>query len=168
MYRHFKRIVYHDYISEWKSKGLSDESIKPPSALNNIVDPSVDYLGTKTRVKLSGSCSKQDKITFGHKTKVNVYNVCNINNFPISSYPTLENCCLFGAVSLTKNINDIGEYKYFGYGIGFDRKGALSIGNAFGRNCIILAVNMSSSVHVDKKKKGIIQSTLQKIIRSFI
>ena len=136
----------------FQNGNLKDCLIKPPSALNNIVDPSVDYLGTKTRVKLSGSCSKQDKITFGHKTIVNVY-VCDINNFPISSYPTLENCCLFGAVSLTKNINNIGEYKYFGYGIGFDRKGTLSIGNAFGRNCIIFAVNMSSSVHVDNKKR---------------
>ena len=39
----------------------------------------------------------------------------------ISSYPALENC-LFGAVKLTKHV-DVDMYKYFGYGIGFDRKG---------------------------------------------
>ena len=38
----------------------------------------------------------------------------------ISSYPALENC-LFGAVSLTKNI-DIDKYKYSGYDIGLIEK----------------------------------------------
>ena len=47
-------------------------------------------------------------------------------------------------------------YKYSGYGIGFDRKGKFSVGNGFGRNCIILGVDMSSSVHVDNKKKDIL------------
>ena len=37
IYRHFKLIANTKYISEWKSKGLSDESIKPPSASDNIV-----------------------------------------------------------------------------------------------------------------------------------
>ena len=30
-YRHFKKIDNGDHISSWKSKGLSDESIKPPT-----------------------------------------------------------------------------------------------------------------------------------------
>ena len=72
----------------------------------------------------------------------------------ISNYPTLENC-LSGTVSLTKN-NDIDKYKYSGYGIRFDRKGKFSVGNGFGRNCIIFGVDMSSSVHVDNKKKDIL------------
>ena len=42
-----------------------------------------------------------------------------------SSYPTLENC-LFGVINLTKNA-DIDKYKYFGYGIGFDRQGNMVI-----------------------------------------
>ena len=56
---------------------------------------------------------------------------------------------------MTKNI-DIDTYKYFGYGIGFDGKGKLSVGNGFGRNCIIFGVNMSSSILVDNKKKDIL------------
>ena len=56
---------------------------------------------------------------------------------------------------MTKN-NDIDEYKYSGYGIEFDRKGKFSVGNGFGRNCIIFGVDMSSSVHVDNKKKDIL------------
>ena len=86
---------------------------------------------------------------------MNICIVYEINrNYNIGSYPTLQNC-LFGAVKLTKNI-DIGKYKYSGYGIGFDRKGKFSAGNGFDRNCIIFGVDMSSSVHVDNKKKDIL------------
>ena len=45
---------------------------------------------------------------------------------------TLENC-LFGSVKLTKNA-DIDKYRYFGYGIGFDRQSSFSIGNETGKN----------------------------------
>ena len=59
---------------------------------------------------------------------------------------------MFGAVTSTKNISNINEYKYSGYGIGFDKKGTFSIGNGFGRNCKILWVDMISSAHVDNMK----------------
>ena len=39
MYRSFERIVNSDYVLEWKSKGLSDESTKSPSAPNNFLYP---------------------------------------------------------------------------------------------------------------------------------
>ena len=59
---------------------------------------------------------------------------------------------MFGAVNFTKHA-DIVQYKYSGYGIGFDRKGEFSFGtNGFGRNAIILGVDMSSSVHANNKK----------------
>ena len=60
---------------------------------------------------------------------------------------------MFGAAKLTKH-PDIDCYKYSGYGIGFDRKGKFSFGNEFGHNVIIFGVDVSSSVHVDNKKKG--------------
>ena len=75
-------------------------------------------------------------------------------NYDISSYPTLENC-LFGAFSLAKNTN-IDQYKYFVFCIGFGWKGTFSFGNGFGKNVIIFGVDMSSSVHVDNKKKDIL------------
>ena len=56
-----------DHILLWKSKGLSDESIKPPATSNNSIAPSLNYFGTIARVKFDGSCLKQDKITFTHK-----------------------------------------------------------------------------------------------------
>ena len=61
---------------------------------------------------------------------------------------------MFGAVSLTKHA-DIVQYKYSGYDIGFEG-GEFSFGNGFGRNCIIFGVDVSSSVHVDDKKRDIL------------
>ena len=101
-------------------------SITPLSAPNNFLSPSLSYLGTKIRVRFSGTCLKQDKITYTHGKIVNIYIVYEINkkDNTITSDPTLENC-LFGAVTLTKNVN-IDRYGYSGYGIGFDRKGSFS------------------------------------------
>ena len=95
--------------------------------------------------------------TINHpKNVVNIYIVyeldaagSNING------PTLKNC-LFGAVTLTKN-TDIDKYGYSGYGIGFDRKSSLSFpGGGFGQNVLIFGVDMSSSTHIDNKKKDLL------------
>ena len=50
----------------------------------------------------------------------------------------------------------IDQYKYSGYGSGFDRKESFSVGNRFGKNCIIFGADMSSYVHIDNKKKNIL------------
>ena len=135
MYRYFKRIAgvcSGNYIYFWKSKGLFDERINSITTSNYGITPELSHYGTKTRVKFSGSCLKQDKVTYNHGTIVNIYIIYEISkNYNISSYPTLENC-LLGAVSLNKHV-DIDQYKYSGYGIGFDRKGEFSFGKEFGR-----------------------------------
>ena len=59
---------------------------------------------------------------------------------------------MFGAVKFTKNV-DFDEYKYSGFGVGFDIKGEFSFGDGFGRNCLMFGVDTSSSVHVDNKKR---------------
>ena len=72
-----------------------------------------------------------------------------------SNDPTVKNY-LFGAVTLTKN-TDIDKYGYSGYGIGFDRKSSFSFpGGGFGQNVLIFGVDMSSSAHIDNKKKDIL------------
>ena len=58
---------------------------------------------------------------------------------------------MVGAVKLTKNA-DIGKYGYSDYRIGFDRRGSFS----FPGGGLIFEVDMSSSVHVDNKKKHIL------------
>ena len=56
---------------------------------------------------------------------------------------------------MTRN-TDIDKYQYSGYEIGFDKKSSLSFpGGGFGQNVIIFEVAMSSSAHVDNKKKNI-------------
>ena len=63
---------------------------------------------------------------------------------------------MFSAVSLTKNV-DIDKYNYSGYGIGFDRQGEFSFSTrGFGRNCIIVGVDLSSSIHANNKKNNIL------------
>ena len=62
---------------------------------------------------------------------------------------------MFGEVKLTKNAG-FDKYKYSVYDIGF-RRGAFSFpAVGFGCNVIIFGVDMSSSVHVDNKKKEIL------------
>ena len=154
--KYFK-IGNSDDVLSWKSEGLSTEIITPPSVPNNFLNPSLNYLCTKIRVRFSGGCLKQDKITYTHGKIVNIYIVYEINkkDYTITSDPTLENC-LFGAVTLTKNVN-IDKYGYSGYGIGFDRKGSLSFpGGGYGQNVLIFGVDMSFSTRIDNKKKDIL------------
>ena len=63
---------------------------------------------------------------------------------------------LFGSVKLTKN-SDLDNYKYTGYGIGFDsRSEFLFTDGSYGKNVIISGANMSSYKHVDNKGKEIL------------
>ena len=59
-------ITNTDYVSLWKSKGVSAESIKPPITSDNSLTPALNYYGTKTRVKFTGSCLKQSNISYTH------------------------------------------------------------------------------------------------------
>ena len=106
------------------------------------------------RLKFTGSCLKQPEFIYTHKTIVNIYIVYELGaSTSNDNDPTLKTC-LFGAVTLTKNA-DIDEYGYSGYGIGFDRKSAFSFpgGVGFGQNVIIFRVDVSSSAHIDNKKR---------------
>ena len=84
-------IANTDYVSSWKSKGLSAESIKPPTTSDNGLTPRLNYYGSKVRVKFNGSCLNQPKNSYTHSTIVNIYIVyeldaCISNN----NDPTLE------------------------------------------------------------------------------
>ena len=45
-----------DRVLSWQSKGLSNENIKPPTTTNNSLTPELNYYGTKTKIKFTGSC----------------------------------------------------------------------------------------------------------------
>ena len=145
-----------DYILSWQSKGLSNESIKPPTTTDSSLTPELNYYGTKTKIKFTESCLKQSSHILTHKKVVNIYIVYELAaSSSHTSDPTTKNC-LFGAVTLTKNA-DIEKYKYSGYGIGFDRRSSFSFpSGGFGQNVLIFGADMSTSIHIDNKKKDIL------------
>ena len=113
----------------------------------------IDYRGNKIRVKVTGSCLKQPKISCTHGTIVNIYIVYQLGaSNSHSNDPALKNS-LFGAVTLTKDA-DVDKHGYSGYGIGFDGRSSFSFpGEGFGQNVLIFEADMSSSARLDNKKK---------------
>ena len=73
VYKYLKITANTRYISEWKSKGLSDESIKPFSTSDNSLTPLIDYYGYNISLKLNGSILKQPKVSYTHGKIVNIY-----------------------------------------------------------------------------------------------
>ena len=106
---------------------------------------------SKIRIKFDGSFLNRFPPSILHGEIVNIYIVYEINDYyNDSNYPTLENC-LFQSVKLTKNA-DFDKYVYFGYGIGFDRKGFFSdASGGTGKNVIIFGVDMSSLSKIDNR-----------------
>ena len=113
-------VINTGYVSSWKSKELSDESLTP--ALN--------YYGTKTSVKLTG---KQPKVSYTHGTIVNIYIAYELGASDSHTNDCMLKSCLFGGVRLTKNA-DSDKYGYSGFGIGFDRRSKILFpGGGFGQ-----------------------------------
>ena len=107
IYKYLKKLYTTDsptFVSEWKSKGLSNESFKDISTSDNSLNTILACYGPrKTRIKFIIDCLKQQKVTCKHGNIVNIYIVYSLgassSNF---SDPTIKNC-LFEAVTLTKN-----------------------------------------------------------------
>ena len=85
MYRCFKVFSITqdlEYVSEWKSKRLSNESIKAISTSD-----------TKIRVTFTGGCLKQPKVSYTHRKVVNIYIVYELGaSSSNDSDPTLKTC----------------------------------------------------------------------------
>ena len=83
-----------DYTSSWKSKGLSVESIKPPTASDNSLTPTLNYYDElKMGVKVTRSSLKQSKFTHTHKTLVNICIVYELGaSTSNDNDPKLKNC----------------------------------------------------------------------------
>ena len=58
---------------------MSDEKVDSITISNHIVTLKLSYYGPKTRVEFSGSCLRQDKITYDHGKIVNFYIVYEIS-----------------------------------------------------------------------------------------
>ena len=67
MHRYFKLIANTKHIAEWKSKGLSDESIKPITTSDNSLARLISYYGYKIRLKFNGSILRQPEVACTQK-----------------------------------------------------------------------------------------------------
>ena len=154
LHKYFK-VNNNNSVLSWTSKGLSNESIKPPTA---SLTPELYYNGTKIAVSFPAACLKQDKFTFNYGKIVTIYTVyrlIKLSNPYRSNNLTIQNA-LFGAVTVEKNA-DTDKYRYSGYGIAFDKKSSFSLpGGRNGQNVIIFGVDMNSSIRVNNKRKGIL------------
>ena len=94
IYRYFKVFSitqYLEYVSEWKSKGLSNESFKAISTSDNSLNPTLSYYGTKIRVKFTGDCLNQPKNIYFNGKVVDVYIVYEIGaSSSNNSDPTIK------------------------------------------------------------------------------
>ena len=102
------------------------------------------------------SCLKQKNRTFTPPNIINFFVVYELDIWSrdLNSDFTLKDW-LFRGVKLAKNA-DLDKYVYTGYGIGFDSRSEFSLPDGgMGKNVIIFEVDMSSSVHIDNKKKDI-------------
>ena len=152
--KYLKTISGDITVSEWWSKGISNEVLKS----HNTPVPESSALKRNMYLKLNGSCLKTvKKLTHVFKGPMTfkaciVYSLSsNLNNFDFG----LEKS-LLGSIRLVKNA-DIDKYKYLGYAIGFDARGTFLFSDgSFAQNVIIFGSDMSSSVHANNKTKDIL------------
>ena len=114
IFRYFKIIANTKFISSWKPKGLSDETITLYATSDNSLTPLIDHYGSKVRVKFNKGCLKQsNNLTYDYGSRVNIYIVYELGaSSSKDSDPTLKSY-LSGAVTSTKDA-DIEKYGYSG------------------------------------------------------
>ena len=111
--------------------------------------------GTKKKTTLSaifiGSCLKQKSF---YSSKYNNFFINELDTWSrdLNSDFILKDC-LFGGVKLSQSAYP-DKYIYTCYSIRFDLRSKFSLsGSSMGKNDSIFGVDMSSSVHIDNKKK---------------
>ena len=103
MIRYSKVIANTKYISSWKYKRLSDETITPYATSDNSLTPLIDHYGSKVRLKFNKDYLRQpNKITYDYGHKINVYVVYKLGASSSSTSDPRLKKCLFGAVFFKK------------------------------------------------------------------
>ena len=108
-------------ISEWKSKGLSNEKLTPPDTVNKSISSKLIWNESKIRWNFDGSSLKQEDKAFFYSKKCDKFIYClSIRQMDTKlKYWFHSENYLFSAVKLTNNA-DPDNYKYSNYGLGFD------------------------------------------------
>ena len=63
----YQVLTEKNWITEWKSKGLSNEILKVVSTSDNTLTLLVNYYGDKVWLRFTGSVLQQETITYSHK-----------------------------------------------------------------------------------------------------
>lgn len=85
VYNYFKTPRNKDTIMAWKSKGLLNESIKPPATSGDSLNSRPYYFNNpKFEVKFDESCFKSDKVIFIPNEIINLYITYEIKIMAIS------------------------------------------------------------------------------------
>ena len=130
------------YARNWQSKGISNEKVTAPG------------ISASNDQAFIGDLLKQSRVTYNHGPKVSIFIVYKLNSHTINTDCTFRDC-LFGALKMTKN-SDVEEYKYSGYGIGFDSIGSFSHSDGNNAcNVIIFGADLSKKVHSSNKTSNI-------------
>ena len=135
---------------------MSEENIKNITKSNsNFAATSVDH-HVLPDINFNGHCLISNNICIPKKV-INLHMSFKLDPQlrNLNTDFTLGNC-LFGSGKLTKNA-DVDKYKYSGYGIGSDSHSELSLPDyTMGKSGIIFGADISSSVHIDNKRKDVL------------
>ena len=134
---------------------MSNDKLKLSYTGNKSPSPKLIWNESRIGLKFEGSCLKQDTTPITRNDGVSLYIAYKLDAWSrgLNTEFILKNC-LLGDVELTKN-TDPDKYKYSGYAFDLRSEFTLSDGS-MGKNVITFGVDMSSSVHIDNKKKHII------------
>ena len=78
-----------NWITKWKLKGLSNESLEVVSANSNTLTSSVNYYGDKVRLRFTESILQQKAVTYSHKKSCR--SLCSLWNNQLSRHGQLSN-----------------------------------------------------------------------------
>ena len=126
-------------------------------SVNNSNNNSPILLNKNNRlgVTFNGNYMKQNKLDYAHGKIVNLYIVYELKNRRVDSPEFTVQNGLFGAVKITKNVNN-SYYKYEGYGICFDGQSSFSFCNRIdAKHVIIFDLNTSNSSQSTNKTQNI-------------
>ena len=137
---------------------MPTEKLTTNFTADNSLSPSIKwYKNSIFCLIFKGSCLKYKNATFNSPNIIIVFIIYELDTWSRDLHFdfTLKDC-LFGGVNLAKYA-DPEKYVYSGYGIRFDSRSEFSLTDgSVGKKVIILGFDMSSSVHIDSKTKGII------------
>ena len=84
-----------DTISEWESKGLSNEKFKPPYTANKILSAKLMWYNSRIKLKFKGSSFKQeDNTAYTPKNMVNLFIVYELDTWSpdLNTEFTIKDC----------------------------------------------------------------------------